>query len=250
MRPRSTSATTTGSPGAYRTSGSPGCGVGEHPHRQLDRHVVDEVEVARKLAAQRRDEPRDDIVMDLVFAEVDGEPLTPHEFDLYFLLLAAAGNETTRHSLSGGMHELLRHPDQAERVVAGDEDLAVTAADEVLRMVTAIHHFRRTATEDVEMRGEVMRAGDKVAMWYTSANRDEDVFEEPNRFDVGRKPNRHLTFGIGPHFCLGAYLARLEIKIALEELRPHLGRLKLVSGPERLRSNFFNGIKHMGVRYR
>ncbi len=207
-------------------------------------------EYGRKLAAARRAEPRDDIVTDLVFAEVDGEPLTPHEFDLYFLLLAAAGNETTRHSLSGGMHELLRHPDQAQRVVAGDEDLATTAADEILRMVTAVHHFRRTATEDVEMRGEVIRAGDKVAMWYTSANRDEDVFEDPHRFDVGRKPNRHLTFGIGPHFCLGAYLARLEIRIALEELRPHLDRLELVSEPERLRSNFFNGIKHMGVRYR
>ncbi|MYF05971.1 MAG: cytochrome P450, partial [Holophagales bacterium] len=120
----------------------------------------------------------------------------------------------------------------------------------VLRTVTAVHHFRLTATEDVEMRGEVVRAGDKVAMWYTSANRDEDVFEDPYRFDVGRKPNRHLTFGIGPHFCLGAYLARLEIKIALEELRPHLGRLELVSEPERLRSHVFNGMTHRGVRYR
>ncbi len=146
------------------------------------------------------------------------------------------------------MFELLRHPDQAERVVVGDEDLAVTAADEVLRMVTAVHHFRRTATEDVEMRGEVIRAGDKVAMWYTSANRDEDVFEEPNRFDVGRKPNRHLTFGIGPHFCLGPYLARLEIKIALEELRPHLGRLELVSGPERLRSKTWTASSSWAAR--
>jgi cytochrome P450 len=207
-------------------------------------------EYGRTLAAARRAEPRDDVITALLQGEVDGAPLSEHEFDLYFLLLATAGNETTRHALSNGLLELLHHPDQAERLRAGDEALARTAADEVLRCSTPTHHFRRTATEDVEVRGRTIRAGDKVLLWYTSANRDEAVFEDPFAFDVGRTPNRHVTFGPGgPHFCLGAHLAKLEIRIVLEELRPHLHRFQLAGEPQRLRSNFFNGIKHLPVRH-
>ncbi len=202
----------------------------------------------QRLAAARRAEPRDDIVTLLVRAELDGRPLTDREYDVYFLLLAVAGNETTRHAMSIGLQALLDHPEEAARL-REDPALIPSAVEEILRWSTPVLHFRRTAARDVELHGTTIRAGDKVVLWYISANRDEDVFPDPLRFDVGRRPNRHTTFGLGgPHFCLGAHLSRLELRIWLEELLPHLPRLAPAGPAERLRSNFFNGVKRLPVR--
>jgi len=144
--------------------------------------------------------------------------------------------------------DLLEHPDEAARLVA-DPSLAPTAADELLRRAHPVHRFRRTATRDVTMHGRRIAAGDKVTIWYASGNFDEERFADPFRLDVGRTPNRHLSFGLGgPHFCLGAHLAKLEVKVWLEEMVPYLQRLEPAGTPTRLRSNFFNGIKRLPVR--
>jgi cytochrome P450 len=206
-------------------------------------------EYASALAAARRKSPREDITTRLLEAEVDGDRLSEHEFNLFFLLLITAGNETTRHAISHGTHALLSRRDQLERLV-DDPLLVPTAVEEVLRWATSVIHFRRTATQDVELHGEVIRENDKVVMWFISANRDENQFPDPLKFDVGRNPNRHVAFGLGgPHFCLGAHLARLELRLFLEEMLPYLPHLELAGSPERLRSNFFHGIKRMPVVY-
>jgi cytochrome P450 len=205
-------------------------------------------EYGRKLAAERRAHPRDDIVTKLVQADIDGAPLTQREFDVYFILLATAGNETTRHTISHGLLALMEFPEQLERL-RREPELMPTAADEILRWATPVHHFRRTAAGDVELGGKPIRAGDKVVTWFVSGNRDEEVFDDPDAFDVGRHPNPHMTFGPGGvHFCLGAHLARLEVRIVFEALLPRLGSVELAGPVERLRSNFFNGIKRMPVR--
>ena len=174
------------------------------------------------LADLKRADPGEDVVTILINSEIDGDRLSDHEFKLFFLLLITAGNETTRHTMSHGIAALLQNRDQLERLCANPE-LADSAAEEIIRWATAVHHFRRTATEDVEVHGKRIRAGDKVVLWFTSANRDERHFDEPMRFDIGRSPNKHMAFGLGgPHFCLGAHLARLEIRIWLEELIPYL----------------------------
>ena len=201
-----------------------------------------------KLGRARRSDPRDDITTKLVEAELDGSRLGEHEFGLFFILLTTAGNETTRHTISLGLLDLLAHPEEAARLVA-DPSLAGSAADEILRRAHPVHHFRRTATSDVTVHGRRIKAGDKVTMWYASGNYDEEKFADPFRFDVARSPNRHLTFGLGgPHFCLGAHLAKLEVKIWLEEMIPYLDRIELAGEPTRLRSSFFNGIKRLPVR--
>ena len=213
-------------------------------------YAVDLIEYGRALGEARRAEPRDDITTRLVEAEVDGERLDEREFGVFFILLTTAGNETTRHTISLGLQALLEHPDEAARLVS-DPSLAGSAADEVLRFAHPVHHFRRTATRDVVAHGRRIRAGDKVVFWYASGNFDEERFADPYRFDVGRTPNRHLAFGLGgPHFCLGAHLARLEVRVWLEEMVPYLERVALSGAPTRLRSNFFNGIKRMPVRVR
>jgi cytochrome P450 len=207
-------------------------------------------EYGHALAAERRTCPRDDITTRLLEASVAGDRLSEHEFDLFFLLLVTAGNETTRHAISHGTHALLTNRDQIARLVE-DPSLIPIAVDEVLRWGCSLLHFRRTATRDVELHGEVIRENDKVALWYISANRDEAAFPDPYRFDIGRTPNRHVSFGLGgPHFCLGAHLARLELRVFLEEMLQYLPHLELAGEPERLRSNFFHGIKRMPVVYR
>ena len=210
--------------------------------------AADLIEYGSRLGEARRREPRDDITTRLVEAEVDGSKLSEREFGVFFILLTTAGNETTRHTISLGLLDLLEHPDELSRLVA-DPSLAATAADEILRRAHPVHHFRRTATRDVTVHGHRIKAGDKVTFWYASGNFDEDRFPDPFRFDAARTPNRHLTFGLGgPHFCLGAHLARLEVKIWLEEMIPYLERIELAGAPVRLRSNMFNGIKRMPVR--
>ena len=211
---------------------------------------LERIEYGCRLGEARRHEPRDDVTTRLVEAELDGSRLSEHEFGLFFILLTTAGNETTRHTISLGLLDLLAHPEEKARLIA-DPSLAGTAADEILRRAHPVHHFRRTATCDVTIHGRRIKAGDKVTMWYASGNYDEERFADPYRFDIGRQPNRHLTFGLGgPHFCLGAHLAKLEVKIWLEEIIPYLDRIELAGTPTRLRSNFFNGIKRLPVRVR
>jgi cytochrome P450 len=206
-------------------------------------------EYGHRLAAKRRAEPRDDLVSKLVHAEIDGERLTEREFDTMFLLLVVAGNETTRQAIAHGMLALLEHPDQLARLRDDPRLVWDTGADEILRWSSPVFHFRRTATRDVEVRGQEIRAGDKVVVWYVSANFDEDVFDQPYAFDVGRTPNRHITFGGGgPHFCLGAHLAKLEVQVMFDHLIPRLGSMELAGPVQRVRSNFTNALKQMPVR--
>lgn len=204
---------------------------------------------ANELATQRRQARRDDLVSVLIDAEVEGEQLTDMEFNFFFLLLAVAGNETTRNLIAGGMLALIEHPDQFDRL-RQDPALLSTAVEEMLRWVTPVMYFRRTATRDTEVRGRPIRAGDRVTMWYIAANRDEEMFPNGDRFDIGRDPNPHLTFGGGgAHFCLGASLARLEIRLMFEELLRRLPDVQLAGPVARLRSNFISGIKHMPVTF-
>jgi cholest-4-en-3-one 26-monooxygenase len=203
---------------------------------------------ANELAVERKRCPREDLTTLLLQAEVDGERLTESQYDSFVMLLAVAGNETTRNLIAGGMLALIQHPEQRARLLA-DRTLMPTAVEEMLRFVSPIMCFRRTAQRDLELGRQLIREGDRVIMWYASANRDEEVFPQADRFDIGRRPNDHLGFGIGPHFCLGAHLARLEIRIMLEELLRRLPDLELDGPVQRLRSGFVNGIKHMPVRF-
>ncbi|HEU4425844.1 MAG TPA: cytochrome P450 [Pilimelia sp.] len=202
-----------------------------------------------ELAAQRRRRPGDDLVSRLLGSEVDGERLTEAQLLAFWMLLVVAGNETTRHLISGALAALAEWPAAAARLAA-DPDLVPTAAEEMLRWVTPIMQFRRTATADTELSGQPIRAGDKVVIYYISANRDEAVFAKPDRLDVARSPNPHLAFGTGPHTCLGARLAHAEFQALLRLLLPHLRRFELTGPPRRLESNFVNGIKSMPARFR
>ena len=204
---------------------------------------------ANDLALQRKDRPRDDLVSVLMQAEVDGEQLSEMEFDLFFLLLAVAGNETTRNLISGGMLALIQHPDQRRRLLE-DRSLLDTGVEELLRWVTPVMQFQRTAQRDTQIAGVPIAEGERVALYYVSANRDEAVFDDPMTFDVGRTPNEHITFGAGgPHFCLGNSLARLEIRTVFDVLLDRLPDIELDGPPRKLRSNFLNGIKSMPVRF-
>jgi cytochrome P450 len=203
---------------------------------------------AEDVALERRQKPEDDIITVLLTAEPDGQRLTDLEFKNFFTLMMVAGNETTRHTISHGLTYLIDHPEQMEQLRDNPAGLSATATEEILRASAVTMHFRRTATEDVEMRGASIRAGDRVVMWYPSANYDEEVFEDPFRFDIRRDPNDHLTFGTGRHVCLGASLARLEVRVVFEELLKRVASMELTAEPDRLRSNFINGIKHLPVR--
>jgi cytochrome P450 len=204
---------------------------------------------AEQLATERRKCPHDDLATALLNAEVDGERLTPIEFDSFFMLLALAGNETTRTVTAQGMRLLIENPDQRRRVVE-DMRLLPAAVEEILRYNPAVAHFRRTVTADTEIRGTKIREGEKVLVWYPSANRDEEIFPNPHAFDVGRTPNEHLGFGIGEHFCLGANLARLELRVLVRALAERLLDVELAGPVARLRSSFLGGVKHMPIRYR
>ncbi|MEV0280549.1 cytochrome P450 [Streptomyces sp. NPDC050610] len=202
----------------------------------------------RELAARRRGAGGDDLVSRLVNEPPsDGAALSARDFDNYFLLLVVAGNETTRHAISLATLALIHHPEQRERL-RRDPSLMPGAVEEFLRWSSPVHHFRRTATRDTELGGRRIAEGEKVVLWFSSGNRDEAVFEAPHRFDVTRTPNDHLTFGKGgPHFCLGASLARLELRVLFEELLPRLADIRLTAEPRRVRSNFVNGLKELPV---
>jgi cytochrome P450 len=200
-------------------------------------------------AARRRAEPRREDVTSMLLETTyeDGRTMSDADFGSFFVQLVTAGNDTSKTSLAGGVHELIRHPDQ-QQLLRDDPSLIPTAVEEVVRYCNPLHYFRRTATVDTEVGGVPIRAGDKVAMMYTSANRDEAVFDDPDRFDVRRDPNPHLSFGIGAHFCLGAHLARLEARVFLEELLATFRTIELTGEPTRIRSNLNNGFRHLPVR--
>jgi cytochrome P450 len=199
---------------------------------------------ARQLAQRRRREPGDDLVSRLVTATVDGRCLTDAEFCQLWLLLVIAGNETTRHLISGGLLALAQSPDQLT-ALAADPALTPVAVEELLRWVTPIMQFRRTAVVDTDLAGQPVRAGDKVVIYYISANRDETVFDEPGRLRLDRRPNPHVAFGAGPHFCLGWQLAHAEARSLLDALRPCLPRLRVAGPAVRLESNFMNGLRSL-----
>lgn len=207
---------------------------------------------AQEQARRRSEHPTDDVITDLLAPKIDGERLTEHEFNNFFTLLVAAGNDTTRYTMTAGMQALIERPDALaelrDATVTGDVELISSAVEEILRWTSVTMHFRRTATRDVTLAGQDIRAGDKVLIWFVSANYDEDVFAAPFTFDLRRHPNPHVAFGLmSPHLCLGAQLARLEIRVLLEELLPRLADVRQTGPVERLRSNFIAGIKHLPV---
>jgi len=204
---------------------------------------------ANRLAAEKRANPHDDLLSVLTSVSMDGESLSELELDMFFLLLAVAGNETTRNLISHGVHALCEHP-TTRAALATDPSLIPEAAEEMLRWATPVMHFRRTAATDTQIGGVPVAEGDKVVIWYSSANRDETVFSDPDVFDIHRSPNPHVAFGGGgPHFCLGANLARLEIKVMFEELLARIPSFELAGPPVRLRSNFINGLKHLPIKF-
>jgi cytochrome P450 len=210
---------------------------------------VDMAMYAIDLAGRRRAEPRRDDITSLLLETTfeDGRPMSDVDFGSFFVQLVTAGNDTTKTVLSGGALELIRRPEQLERLRADPSGIAV-AFEEMLRYDNPLHYFRRTATQDTELGGVTIRAGDKVAMIYTSANRDEAVFPDAERFDVGRSPNPHVSFGIGAHFCLGAHLARLEGRVFFEELLSTFGTIELIGEPTKIRSNLNNGLRSLPLR--
>ncbi|HSL58343.1 MAG TPA: cytochrome P450 [Acidimicrobiales bacterium] len=211
--------------------------------------AIELFDYAQEQADDRRAHPGDDIITKLLQPTTDGEPLSDLEFKNFFSLMVAAGNDTTRYTMTAGMKALLDRPHLLDELRHGDEKLWETATEEILRWGSVTMHFRRTATRDVELRERQIHAGDKVVTFFISGDYDEDQFADPFRFDIRRDPNDHMAFGRGgPHLCLGAWLARLEIRVLFQEL---VARVRSVeqTGPEaRLRSNFIAGIKHLPVR--
>ena len=202
---------------------------------------------AQAQAAERRGCPGEDVISQLLAPTSDGSPLTDHEFNNFFTLLVAAGNDTTRYTMAHGLWSMMQHP-QLWEAWRSDPDLTDTAVEEVLRTSAVTMHFRRTATRDVELGGQQIRAGDKVVMWFNSANHDDAAFPQPFRYDLARAKNDHMSFGRnGPHLCLGVWLARMEVRVVFQELLRRVERFEPNGAPDRLRSNFIAGIKHLPV---
>jgi cytochrome P450 len=201
---------------------------------------------AIELAQKRQADPQDDLVTLMLAAEVDGQAMTDAQFGSFFVQLVTAGNDTTRTMLSSGLLALLQHPDQLAALRA-DRSLIPGAVEEILRWANPLHYFRRTASADTEVAGQPIAAGEKLAMVYTSANRDDAVFSDPHRFDITRDPNPHLSFGIAEHFCLGVHLARLEGRVFLDELLDTFSTIELTGEPRRQRSNLNNALKALPV---
>jgi len=205
-------------------------------------------EYGRQLAAERKGGDGEDLISKIVNRlPDDGIPLSDSDFDNYFLLLVVAGNETTRQAMTLSMKGLMDHPDQMQYFI-DNMDKSQIMVEELIRYASPVYHFRRTATKDVEMHGKTIKEGDKVVMWFASGNRDESVFTDPYELDLTRYPNDHMTFGKGPHNCLGSNLARLEIRIMFETLLPRLESIEQAGEIVRIRSNFVNGIKRFPVR--
>ena len=202
-----------------------------------------------KLVEERRASPREDIVSILANSKLDGAEIPPFELLSYYFLLVVAGNETTRNAMSGGLLALIENPAELDKL-RRDPALVAPAVEEIVRWTTPVIQFCRTPTRDLTVRGQTIRAGESMCLFYPSANRDEEIFDEPFRFRVDRNPNPHLAFGIGEHFCLGANLARLELRVLFRHLAARLEEVELAGPVERLRSSFLGGVKHVPIRYR
>ena len=200
------------------------------------------------VTASRRERPTEDLASAIANARVDGEPLSDIDTVSYYLIVATAGHDTTSATISGGLQALIENPDQRERL-RDNLDLMPLATEEMIRWVTPVKEFMRTATEDTTVRGMPIAAGDSMLLSYVSGNRDEDIFDDPFRFDVGREPNKHLAFGYGVHFCMGAALARMEVNSFFSELLPRLKSIELTGDPELTATTFVGGLKHLPVRY-
>jgi cytochrome P450 len=214
----------------------------------LDAVRIELFQYFQKLSEERRRKPADDIVSVVANGSVEGKPLPPVELLSYYLLLVVAGNETTRNAMTGGLLALLENPREWEKLRA-NAGLIGPAVEEIVRWTTPVIQFCRTATRDYELRGQKIRAGQALCLFYPSGNRDEEVFPDGDRFRVDRDPNDHIGFGRGEHVCLGAHLARLEIRCAFEELRRRLVRAELAGPIERVRSSFVGGIKRVPIRW-
>jgi cytochrome P450 len=202
-----------------------------------------------KLVEEKKKNPGDDLVTLFTQMEVDGEPIPPMDVLAWCLIIVVAGNETTRNATTGGMLAFIENQDQLRKLQAQPE-LLPSAIEEAVRWVTPIIHFARTAQEDFELCGKSIKAGDALALFYPSANRDEEIFEDPFSFRIDRNPNRHLGFGVGEHFCLGAHLARLEMEVAYKHLLPRIEEVELLGPPERLHSALVGGLKRLPIRYK
>jgi methyl-branched lipid omega-hydroxylase len=206
----------------------------------------DLADLVMQIAADRAEHPQDDVITALATANIDGEQLTPAELGSFFILLVVAGNETTRTAISHALNLLTKHPDQRELLLADLEGRLPGAVEEIVRYVSPVIFMRRSVTRDCTLNGHEFREGDKAVLFYWAANRDESVFADPGRFDITRSPNPHVGFGAaGPHFCLGAHLARREITVMLRELMTKVPTIRATAEPDRLLSSFINGIKHL-----
>jgi cytochrome P450 len=210
--------------------------------------LLDMFQYFNGVTAARREHPTEDLASAIANARIDGEPLSDIETVSYYLIVATAGHDTTSATISGGLHALIENPDQLRRL-RGNLDLMPLATEEMIRWVTPVKEFMRTAAEDTTVRGVPIAAGESVLLSYVSANRDEDVFTDPFRFDVGRDPNKHLAFGYGVHFCLGAALARMEVNSFFTELLPRMKSIELTGAAEFVATTFVGGLKHLPVRY-
>jgi cytochrome P450 len=210
--------------------------------------LLDMFQYFNGVTASRRESPTEDLASAIANARIDGEPLSDLETVSYYLIVATAGHDTTSSTISGGMQALIDNPDQLT-LLRDDLELMPRATEEMIRWVTPVKHFMRTAAEDTAVRGTPIAAGESVLLSYASANRDEDVFEDPFRFDIRREPNKHVAFGYGVHFCMGAALARMEVSSFFSELLPRLKSIKLSGDPQLMATTFVGGLKHLPVRY-
>jgi hypothetical protein len=210
--------------------------------------LLDMFEYFNRVTASRREHPTEDLASAIANARVDGEPLSDIDTVSYYLIVATAGHDTTSATISGGLLALIENPDQRERVRT-DLSLMPQATEEMIRWVTPVKAFMRTATEDATVRGVPIASGESLLLSYVSANRDEDVFSDPFLFDVGREPNKHVAFGFGVHFCMGAALARMEVNSFFTELLPRLKSVELSGAPEYVATTFVGGLKHLPLRY-
>jgi cholest-4-en-3-one 26-monooxygenase len=223
--------------------------AGETAAQTSQQAMIEMFQYFAKLSEEKRKNPGDDLITALVNVEVDGAKLAPLDLLSYCMIIVVAGNETTRNATSGGMLALAQHPGELAKLQRSPELLG-TGIEEILRWSSPIIHFARTAAEDVELRGQKIRKGEQLALFYPSANRDEEVFEDPFSFRVDRDPNRHLAFGIGEHFCAGAHVARLELEMAYKYLIPRIESVEVAGEVKRLRSSLVGGVKHLPIRLR
>jgi cytochrome P450 len=222
---------------------------GADPQQALVELGLEMYQFFSKIIEDRKAHPRDDLASVLANGEVNGAPMGPMETFGYYLITFTAGHDTTKNAIAGGMRALIENPNELQKLKHQPE-LVDAAVEEIVRWTTPVNYMKRTATADVEGHGQKIKAGDDLVLFYASANRDDEVFEDPFRFRVDRSPNRHLGFGIGEHFCLGANLARQSQRALLRELIPRLAAVEIIGEPEQIRSSFVVGLKHLPIRYR